>query len=91
MSGYIRTRPPAGETRRRGADQSHAWVAAWLGQGLGWVQLDPTNGIMVRDEHVVLAWGRDFSDISPLRGVLLGGGEHELEVSVDLEAEAAPA
>ncbi|HZH46200.1 MAG TPA: transglutaminase family protein [Roseococcus sp.] len=91
VSGYIRTRPPAGETRRRGADQSHAWVAAWLGQGLGWVQLDPTNGIMVRDEHVVLAWGRDFSDISPLRGVLLGGGEHELEVSVDLEAEAAPA
>ena len=89
VSGYVRTRPPPGEQRRRGADQSHAWVAAWLGEGLGWVQLDPTNGIVVRDEHVVLAWGRDFADISPLRGVLLGGGEHELEVSVDLEPEAA--
>ena len=87
VSGYVRTRPPAGEPRRRGADQSHAWVSAWMGPGAGWVQLDPTNGIVVRDEHVILAWGRDFSDISPLRGVLLGGGEHQLEVSVDLEPE----
>ena len=89
VSGYVRTRPPAGAPRRRGADQSHAWVSAWLGPGQGWVQLDPTNGIVVRDEHVVLAWGRDFSDVSPLRGVLLGGGEHVLTVSVDLEPEAA--
>ena len=88
MSGYIRTRPPAGQERRRGADQSHAWVGAWLGAGHGWVGLDPTNGIVVRDEHVVLAWGRDFADISPLRGVILGGGAHKLSVSVDLEAEA---
>jgi len=87
VSGYVRTRPPPGETRRRGADQSHAWVCAWMGPADGWVQLDPTNGIVVRDEHVILAWGRDFSDISPLRGVLLGGGEHSLEVSVDLEPE----
>jgi len=87
VSGYVRTRPPPGGARRRGADQSHAWVQAWLGPGLGWAQLDPTNGIVVGDEHVVLAWGRDFSDISPLRGVLLGGGEHVLAVSVDLEAE----
>ncbi|MBS7811588.1 transglutaminase family protein [Roseococcus pinisoli] len=86
VSGYVRTRPPPGQARRRGADQSHAWVSAWIGDE--WVQLDPTNGIVVRDEHVVLAWGRDFSDISPLRGVLLGGGEHQLEVSVDLEPEA---
>jgi transglutaminase-like putative cysteine protease len=89
VSGYVRTRPPAGQMRRRGADQSHAWVSAWMGPGHGWVQLDPTNGIVVRDEHVILAWGRDFSDISPLRGVLLGGGEHQLEVSVDLEPEGA--
>ena len=88
VSGYVRTRPPAGQQRRRGADQSHAWVSAWLGEGQGWVQLDPTNGIVVRDEHVILAWGRDFSDISPLRGVLLGGGEHKLTVSVDLEPES---
>lgn len=89
VSGYVRTRPSPGELRRRGADQSHAWVAAWLGPEHGWVQLDPTNGIIVRDEHVLLAWGRDFADISPLRGVLLGGGEHELKVRVDLEAEPA--
>jgi transglutaminase-like putative cysteine protease len=87
VSGYVRTRPPPGQARRRGADQSHAWVSAWMGPDLGWVQLDPTNGIVVRDEHVILAWGRDFSDISPLRGVLLGGGDHRLSVSVDLEPE----
>ncbi|MBS7789526.1 transglutaminase family protein [Roseococcus sp. SDR] len=87
VSGYVRTRPPPGQVRRRGADQSHAWVSAWMGPGFGWVQLDPTNGIVVRDEHVILAWGRDFSDISPLRGVLLGGGDHRLSVSVDLEPE----
>lgn len=87
VSGYVRTRPPPGQVRRRGADQSHAWVSAWMGPGQGWVQLDPTNGIVVRDEHVILAWGRDFSDISPLRGVLLGGGDHRLSVSVDLEPE----
>ena len=87
MSGYIRTRPLPGQERRRGADQSHAWVGAWLGAAHGWVGLDPTNAIIVRDEHVVLAWGRDFADISPLRGVILGGGAHRLTVSVDLEAE----
>lgn len=89
ISGYVRTRPPPGQARRRGADQSHAWVSAWMGAEHGWVQLDPTNGIVVRDEHVILAWGRDFSDISPLRGVLLGGGDHRLEVNVDLEPEGA--
>lgn len=87
MSGYIRTRPPPGQPRRRGADQSHAWVGAWLGPRDGWVGLDPTNDCVVRDEHVVLAWGRDFADISPLRGVILGGGAHRLSVSVDLEPE----
>ena len=87
VSGYIRTRPPPGQARRRGADQSHAWVSAWLGPLHGWVQLDPTNGILVGEEHVVLAWGRDFADVSPLRGVLLGGGAHRLSVSVDLEPE----
>jgi transglutaminase-like putative cysteine protease len=84
-SGYIRTRPPPGQERRRGADQSHAWVSAWLGAEHGWVELDPTNGIVARDEHVLLGWGRDYGDISPVRGVILGGGQHALEVSVDLE------
>jgi transglutaminase-like putative cysteine protease len=84
-SGYIRTRPPPGQTRRQGADQSHAWVGCWLGPRDGWVELDPTNGILVRDEHVLLGWGRDYSDVSPVRGVILGGGNHSLSVSVDLE------
>ncbi len=84
-SGYIRTRPPAGQVRRRGADQSHAWVGCWLGAEHGWVDLDPTNGIVVHEEHVVLGWGRDYADVSPVLGVILGGGAHRLEVGVDLE------
>jgi transglutaminase-like putative cysteine protease len=64
---------------------SHAWVGAWLGETHGWVDLDPTNNLIVRDEHVVLGWGREFGDVSPLRGIILGGGEHDLSVSVDLE------
>jgi len=90
VSGYVRTRPPPGGLARRGADQSHAWVEAWLGPEHGWVGLDPTNDIVVRDEHVVLAWGRDFADVSPLRGVILGGGEHGLWVGVDLEEAEGP-
>jgi len=85
VSGYIRTRPRPGQPRRRGADQSHAWVGAWLGPAHGWVDLDPTNDLVVHDEHVVLAWGRDFADISPVRGVILGGGRHGVSVGVDLE------
>ena len=89
VSGYIRTKPPPGQERRRGSDQSHAWVACWLGEAHGWVDIDPTNGILIRDEHVVLGWGRDFSDVSPLCGIILGGGKHTLEVSVDLEPAEA--
>lgn len=86
VSGYIRTRPLPGHKRRLGADQSHAWVGAWLGAEHGWLGLDPTNGIVVRDEHVVLGWGRDYSDVAPLRGVILGGGEQSLAVQVELDA-----
>jgi len=85
VSGYIRTKPPPGQTRRRGADQSHAWVACWLGAEHGWVDVDPTNGIIVAEEHVVLGWGRDYSDVSPICGVILGGGKHSVSVGVDLE------
>jgi transglutaminase-like putative cysteine protease len=84
-SGYIRTKPPPGQTKRQGADQSHAWVGCWLGPQHGWVDIDPTNGIVVKDEHVLLGWGRDFSDVSPVRGVILGGGDHSVSVSVDLD------
>jgi transglutaminase-like putative cysteine protease len=85
VSGYLRTKPPPGVVARRGADQSHAWVGAWLGPAHGWVDLDPTNDLVVRDEHVVVAWGRDYGDISPVRGLILGGGKHSVTVGVDLE------
>ncbi len=85
VSGYIRTRPPPGGVKRQGADASHAWVGVWLGRKLGWVDLDPTNDLVVHEEHVVLGWGRDFSDISPVRGIILGGGKHKLKVGVDLD------
>lgn len=64
VSGYLRTRPPPGQPARHGADQSHAWVGAWMGPQYGWIDLDPTNDLVVHDEHVVLAWGRDYGDIS---------------------------
>ena len=67
-----------------GADASHAWFAAYCPQ-VGWVDFDPTNDIIPTDEHITIAVGRDFSDVSPLTGVLSGGGEHEVEVSVDVE------
>ncbi len=85
VSGYLRTLPLAGQVKRRGADQSHAWVSCWLGAETGWVDFDPTNNLLVSDEHVTLAWGRDFQDVSPLRGIILGGGRHSLRVNVDLD------
>lgn len=84
VSGYLRTRPPPGQAARQGVDQSHAWVGCWLGPAQGWVDLDPTNDLVVRDEHVVLGWGRDYGDISPVRGIILGGGSHAVTVAVDL-------
>jgi transglutaminase-like putative cysteine protease len=86
VSGYIRTYPPAGDEERRGGDASHAWAAAWCGPALGWIEFDPTNDLVVNEEHIVLAYGRDFSDVSPLRGVILGGGAHTAEVSVTVTA-----
>jgi len=80
VSGYILTAPPPGKPRLVGADASHAWVSAWT--GAGWLDLDPTNNVRVGDEHITLAWGRDFGDVTPMRGVILGGGEQELEVRV---------
>ena len=91
VSGYLRTRPAPGQARLRGADHSHAWVQCWLGPMHGWIDLDPTNDLVVADEHVWLGWGRDYADVSPIRGVLLGGGRHSLRVSVDIEPEPAAA
>jgi transglutaminase-like putative cysteine protease len=84
VSGYLRTYPPPGQSRLVGADASHAWVSAYC-PGAGWLELDPTNNLVPSDGHVTLAWGRDYGDISPLRGLILGGGSHTLKVAVDLE------
>ena len=81
VSGYILTTPPPGRPRLVGADASHAWVSVYCGDA-GWIDLDPTNDCYVDDEHITLAWGRDFSDVTPMRGVILGGGEQTLAVRV---------
>jgi transglutaminase-like putative cysteine protease len=84
VSGYLRTLPPPGKPRLIGADASHAWVSTWC-PGFGWIDVDPTNDLLVSQEHVVLAWGRDFADVSPVRGVILGGGSHSLDVAVQMD------
>ena len=83
VSGYILTRPPPGHAKLQGADASHAWISVWSPE-TGWVDLDPTNGLVVSDEHIAFAYGRDFYDVTPLTGVLLGGGSHTDEVAVDV-------
>jgi transglutaminase-like putative cysteine protease len=84
VSGYLRTYPPAGQARLVGADASHAWVSAYC-PGIGWIDMDPTNNVVPSNGHVTLAWGRDYGDVSPLRGLILGGGAHTLKVAVDME------
>ena len=83
VSGYIETLPPAGQERLVGADASHAWFSVYVA-GVGWVDFDPTNNKLLSDQHITVAWGRDFADVSPLRGVALGGGKHKVSVSVDV-------
>jgi transglutaminase-like putative cysteine protease len=90
VSGYLETNPPPGRPRLVGADASHAWASAYL-PGFGWLDFDPTNDLIPGDRHISLAWGRDFSDASPLRGVVLGGGAQRLSVAVDVQAESAAA
>ena len=89
VSGYLRTYPPPGHARLVGADASHAWVSAYC-PGAGWLDVDPTNNLVPSDGHVTLAWGRDYSDVSPLRGLILGGGAHVLRVAVDMEPIESP-
>jgi transglutaminase-like putative cysteine protease len=83
VSGYLRTLPPPGRPRLVGADASHAWCAAWS-PGAGWVDFDPTNNCLPSDGHIRVAWGRDYSDVSPVHGVLLGGARHTLETGVEV-------
>jgi transglutaminase-like putative cysteine protease len=90
VSGYIRTIPPPGQARLRGSDASHAWVALWCG-GACWLDLDATNNQAATLDYATVAWGRDYDDVSPVRGVLFGGSSHTLAVMVDVESvEAGP-
>ena len=84
VSGYLETQPPPGKEKLIGADASHAWLSVWCGEDLGWIDMDPTNDIMPSTRHVTLAWGRDFSDVSPLRGVTLGAGNQSILIAVDV-------
>jgi transglutaminase-like putative cysteine protease len=83
VSGYLLTQPLPGKARLTGADASHAWVSIWC-PVLGWVDLDPTNAVLPDASHVTVAVGRDYGDVVPLRGVIRGGADHELEVAVDV-------
>ena len=83
VSGYLLTHPKPGETKMVGADESHAWIAIWTPQ-TDWIEFDPTNNLIVGQEHIVLGWGRDYADVSPINGFIVGGGSHELKVSVDV-------
>ncbi len=84
VSGYIETQPPPGTERLVGADASHAWCSVFL-PGTGWFDIDPTNKMIPDGRHITVAWGRDYSDVTPLKGVIYGGGKHKLSVAVDVE------
>ena len=83
VSGYLRTRAPEGKTRLVGADASHAWFSIYS-PGTGWVDFDPTNNVQPGEEHITVAYGRDFGDVSPVAGIITGGGKHDVKVSVDV-------
>jgi transglutaminase-like putative cysteine protease len=84
VSGYLRTDPLPGKTALIGADATHAWLSVFC-PGLGWVDVDPTNNQIPGDAYILLAWGRDYDDVSPVKGVVLGGGQHSMSVAVHVE------
>jgi transglutaminase-like putative cysteine protease len=84
VSGYLRTIPPPGQPRLQGADATHAWVSVWCGDAIGWIGFDPTNDILVGNDHIILAIGRDFSDVSPVDGIIVGSRKQKLGVAVDV-------
>ena len=86
VSGYLLTQPPPGQPRLLGVDASHAWLAVWCPQH-DWVELDPTNNLIAAQSHAVIACGRDYADVAPLRGVIQGGGSHTLSVAVSVVPE----
>jgi transglutaminase-like putative cysteine protease len=84
VSGFLRTIPPPGKERLQGADATHAWVSLWCGAELGWIGFDPTNDLIVANDHIILAVGRDFADVSPVDGVIVGARKQKLGVAVDV-------
>jgi len=84
VSGYIETVAPEGTEKLRGVDASHAWFSVFIPQS-GWIDFDPTNNLIPSDQHITIGWGRDYSDLPPLKGVILSIGSHQLEVSVDVK------
>jgi len=83
VSGYLLTRPPEGKEKLVGSDASHAWLSVWAPR-VGWIDFDPTNDMIPHDEHISLAWGRDYGDVSPINGFIVGGGSHQVAVAVDV-------
>lgn len=83
VSGYLLTRPPEGKEKLIGSDASHAWVSVWAGDA-GWVDFDPTNNVTPSIEHITVGWGRDYGDVSPINGFIVGGGSHQVAVAVDV-------
>ena len=84
VSGYLETVPPPGKKKLVGSDASHAWLAVFI-PGHGWLDIDPTNNMIPAEQHVTIAWGRDYGDVTPVKGIVMGGGIHSLEVSVDMQ------
>jgi transglutaminase-like putative cysteine protease len=84
VSGYLRTIPPPGRPRLQGADATHAWVSFWCGPEIGWIGFDPTNDLLVENDHIILSVGRDFSDVSPVDGIIVGSPRQKLGVAVDV-------
>jgi transglutaminase-like putative cysteine protease len=89
VSGYLRSAPRGDQTRLQGADAMHAWVLVWCGQEAGWIGLDPTNAVLASDEHIVLALGRDYTDVAPMDGVVVGSGGQHIEVGVSVTPVAS--
>lgn len=89
VSGYLETRPPPGKPKLQGVDASHAWVSVYC-PPFGWIDADPTNRQLATDSYITIGWGRDYADVSPVAGVVTGGGAHSLSVSVDVLPELEP-
>ena len=88
VSGYLLTHPPEGKEKLVGSDASHAWLSVWSGSA-GWIDFDPTNNLIPGVEHITIGWGRDYGDVSPINGFIVGGGAHQITVAVDVNAVQA--